>query len=429
MLKLIIADDERVIRETISSLIDWNEMGIDLIGVCKDGIEAYNMILDESPDIVMTDIRMPGLSGIELVREVTQASQEIQFIILSGYDEFEYARELMKYGVKHYLLKPCSEQAIMESVRQIVEECNKKKQHVEEEKKQNHMQSLIRQDAMYHMLIDGLSMKEMEGNERHTCLEEQIKFYDEMYQLNQGTYYLYYVYYLEWENLEYVLREIELKEKQKSFPQIFYGIYVNNVLLLLCNELLQKKELQECCEQFAPLTEISVEKHQNLLSLLERVFEKICRYDTIYVVHNFQIMMIVNDKHIVRHMQNCRHNIESSDEKIGLIPKRVMEYVEEHLQDTNLTLKKVAEEYLFMNVDYVSRQFKKATNKKFSQYLTEQRVKRAKEILLREKESKIQYVAQQVGCGNNPQYFSQIFKKVEGTTPAKWLEQVHNNKK
>ena len=72
MLKLIIADDERVIRETISHLIDWNSIGIELIGLCKDGIEAYDMILDESPDIVLTDIRMPGLSGLELIQKISQ---------------------------------------------------------------------------------------------------------------------------------------------------------------------------------------------------------------------------------------------------------------------------------------------------------------------------------------------------------------------
>lgn len=70
MLKMIIADDERVIRETISQMLDWESLGIELIGVCKNGIEVYNMILDESPDIVMTDIRMPGLSGLEVVREI-----------------------------------------------------------------------------------------------------------------------------------------------------------------------------------------------------------------------------------------------------------------------------------------------------------------------------------------------------------------------
>lgn len=89
MLKMIIADDERVIRETISQMLDWESLGIELSAVCKNGIEVYNMILDESPDIVMTDIRMPGLSGLEVVREIAQTNQQIQFIFLSGYEEFD----------------------------------------------------------------------------------------------------------------------------------------------------------------------------------------------------------------------------------------------------------------------------------------------------------------------------------------------------
>lgn len=91
----------------------------------QNGIEVYNMILDESPDIVMTDIRMPGLSGLEVVREIAQTNQQIQFIFLSGYEEFEYAREAMKYGVKYYLLKPCSESKMTEAICQAKEDCLK----------------------------------------------------------------------------------------------------------------------------------------------------------------------------------------------------------------------------------------------------------------------------------------------------------------
>lgn len=63
MLKLLIVDDEKIIRETMAGLIDWNSLGIQLIGTARDGIEAYNMILDEYPDIVLTDIKMPGSPG------------------------------------------------------------------------------------------------------------------------------------------------------------------------------------------------------------------------------------------------------------------------------------------------------------------------------------------------------------------------------
>ena len=101
MLKMIIADDERVIRESISRLIDWEKLGVELTGLCRNGLEAYDMIIDEDPDIVLTDIRMPGMDGLELIRKVSLMDLDTRFILLSGYGEFEYAKEAMKYGVKH----------------------------------------------------------------------------------------------------------------------------------------------------------------------------------------------------------------------------------------------------------------------------------------------------------------------------------------
>ena len=126
MLKLIIADDERIIRETISTIIDWKKYDIELVGLCRNGLEAYDMILDESPDIVLTDIRMPGMDGLELIRRIYETDLNTQFIILSGYGEFEYAKAAMKYGVRHYLLKPCSEIHILESIRDIAQDCYRK---------------------------------------------------------------------------------------------------------------------------------------------------------------------------------------------------------------------------------------------------------------------------------------------------------------
>ncbi len=96
MLKLLLVDDEEIIRNTIASSVDWESYGISLIGTCPDGVEAYHTILDEIPDIVMTDIRMPGISGLELVERIAKTDLNVHFIILSGYGEFEYAKRAMK---------------------------------------------------------------------------------------------------------------------------------------------------------------------------------------------------------------------------------------------------------------------------------------------------------------------------------------------
>jgi len=105
--------------------------------------------------------------------------------------------------------------------------------------------------------------------------------------------------------------------------------------------------------------------------------------------------------------------------------EKVMQYVEEHLDNPNLTLKCIAESYLFMNVDYVSKRFSKETKQKFSNYITTLRIQKAKQLLAEGHTEQIQWVAQQVGCGNNPQYFSQIFKKSTGMTPSAYAKKLN----
>lgn len=504
MQKLIIADDERVIRETIYTLIDWESLGIEVIGLCKDGIEAYNMILDESPDIVMTDIRMPGLSGLELVREITQTDWQIQFIILSGYEEFDYAREAMKYGVKHYLLKPCNELKLIESIKQASADCQKAKRQMEERLRQNDMLQIIHQEAIYHLLMDGIAMEEMEKDSILKKLESQIESYGQYRDFDRSPCYLYYVYFLEWKYLERFLAKLEEYEKQERISPVFYGVYVNNTLLLFSYEVLEEKILKSCCGRTASLVEITKEKYTSLPELLEKVLLKVRRYDAIYAIHNFKAITILNNQNTLRYIQNICRQLESrekveqcmeelltmareasqleflqmlgnsictrlseigaysmleevcffrnanqvkdieklrkftidminhakqelcrSNQDYGILTERIMAYVREHLSDCDLTLKKIAEQYLYMNVDYVSRKFHQSTGKKFSQYLAEQRVERAKELLTDE-DNKMQYVVEQVGCGNNPQYLSQIFKKIEGITPGKWVVKMQN---
>ena len=88
-------------------MIDWEKLGITLIGSAENGLEALNIILDESPEIVMTDIRMPGLSGLDLIRQIYDLNQDTQFIILSGYEEFE-----IRKGSNEVRYTPLSSQAL-----------------------------------------------------------------------------------------------------------------------------------------------------------------------------------------------------------------------------------------------------------------------------------------------------------------------------
>jgi len=120
MYTLLIADDERAVREGISKAIRWSDIGINRILLAANGKEAYDIILKEKPNIVLTDIIMPVLTGIELVEKVRPLMPETQFIILSGYNEFSYAQKAIQNEVLQYLLKPCDADSIKGSVQKAV---------------------------------------------------------------------------------------------------------------------------------------------------------------------------------------------------------------------------------------------------------------------------------------------------------------------
>jgi two-component system response regulator YesN len=101
---------------------------------------------------------------------------------------------------------------------------------------------------------------------------------------------------------------------------------------------------------------------------------------------------------------------------------RAIDYVRGNLDNSQLSVKWIAEKYLYMNVDYFSRQFVRETGEKFSAYLNRMRMEKAKELILQYDSSHIYEVAEQVGCGHNPQYFSQLFKKWTGSTPSHYRE-------
>ena len=103
---LIVVEDEFRIRDGLSRLIQRLNMGVKVIGEAENGLEGLKMIQDLQPDIVITDIRMPKIEGLEMIRKAREMNIGCTFIILSGYAEFRYAQTAISYGVTDYLLKP-----------------------------------------------------------------------------------------------------------------------------------------------------------------------------------------------------------------------------------------------------------------------------------------------------------------------------------
>lgn len=116
MIKMMIADDEQIILDGIKDSIDWNSYGIKITGTATNGADALDMALSHCVDIVITDIKMPGLSGLELIREIHKRRPEIRTILISAYEQFDFAQEAISLGALSYITKPLKKQKIVDEV-------------------------------------------------------------------------------------------------------------------------------------------------------------------------------------------------------------------------------------------------------------------------------------------------------------------------
>ncbi len=128
MLKVFLVEDEIIMREGIRKSIDWNAEGFEFAGEASDGEIAYSLIQKIKPDILITDIKMPFMDGLELSRLVKQELPDVKIIILSGYDDFKYAQEGIDIGITKYLLKPIVAAKLLEEVKKVAQQIKREKE-------------------------------------------------------------------------------------------------------------------------------------------------------------------------------------------------------------------------------------------------------------------------------------------------------------
>lgn len=119
MFTILIVDDETTVREGLKLLLPWQKLGFVIAGDIENGKAALQFLRCNKVDIVITDIRMPVMSGLELIKSIHDEGLGCKAIILSGYADFDYARQAMKYGVEEYLLKPIDEKELSKAVIRI----------------------------------------------------------------------------------------------------------------------------------------------------------------------------------------------------------------------------------------------------------------------------------------------------------------------
>lgn len=164
MLKMLIVDDEQFVIDGLKNALDWKKYDIDIVGEATDGKEAIDFISNHKVDILFTDIKMPILDGIQLIELVRSHNKDMKIVILSGYEDFNYAKSAIQNQVFEYLLKPITldkiEELIIRLVQQYKTEYKKRQRRLETEKTLQKFRPLM-EEQFYIDLLNGVHQKEM----------------------------------------------------------------------------------------------------------------------------------------------------------------------------------------------------------------------------------------------------------------------------
>ncbi len=180
MLNVFLVDDEIVIREGIRNNFPWEESGFQLSGEAPDGEIALSMLQDIKPDILITDIKMPFMDGLALCRKIVPTMPWIHIVILSGYDDFSYAKQAISLGVKEYLLKPVSASELEQALRRIgrnIEEERRQQADYEAMKRQLASSSRFMQEKLLLDLITGASGESLPNQARNLNISLTAHWY------------------------------------------------------------------------------------------------------------------------------------------------------------------------------------------------------------------------------------------------------------
>ncbi|MGG1552163.1 response regulator transcription factor [Paenibacillus ferrarius] len=514
MIKVMLVDDERIILDGISRLVDWAALGTELVGTARNGVEAYEKIQELAPHIVISDIRMPGMDGLELVARVSGSHPHIRFVLLSGFGEFDYASKAMQYGVRHYLLKPTNEAKIEEALREIMEEL------AQTAKEESFVQNMKAELAKVMPHVKEQFLKEFVTNK--TYGEQDWEYFRSLFRLDPDYRIRLLLFQLEgkyeYEHL-FAIRNIA----QEMLDNPLLGTTIGNHVLIVLEDTGQPEALQERIYATRDIFQkyykmdatISLSEpghitkartlYKEALQLLNYRFylgegSLITRKDTDMSLVGGQVKELVFDEErlnmsvksgnreqaeealadLICSLKEAQLTIEVSksyviqqyvslvrqcapDEmnhyvakiplivemnslqaiqsfletvvhamveksyaqnkvKISAIVRKVIDIIHDQLGNSELSLNWVAGEMLYMNADYLGKLFKKETGEKFSNYVMKARIDKATELIMQEDDIKIFELAERLGFGDNPQYFSQVFKKYRGSTPSEFMK-------
>lgn len=384
-MKVFLVEDEIIMREGIRNNIDWEKEGFEFVGEASDGELAYPLIQDSKPDILITDIRMPFMDGLELSRRVKEEMPDIKIIILSGYDEFEYAREGIRIGITEYLLKPIDGNKLLEAVKRVAQ--------------------LIRSEL-------GSQPELKPGKEQDFGINNQVEEEGAAVQhssARQGAE----LGILEVGKLDRRVAERFLKTGLKSEVSDFIDDYfssfgINNIQSLLFRQY------------------VTTDMYFTAVSMLEGLgYEngELAKHCGEIRDINKVLSSVESNKEYLKKVLTTAIDLREavSRKKYHSLLEEAKSYIQQNYDDANISLNSVAAS-VNLSPNHFSSIFSQEMGKTFVEYLTSVRMEKAKE-LLRTSSLKSAEIAYAVGY-KDAHYFSYLFKKNQDCTPKEYRQRA-----
>ena len=369
MHKVFIVEDEEILREGMKKNINWEEAGYEFSETAKDGEEALTLIRKCMPDIIITDIKMPFMNGLEMSKIIKEENPSIKIIVLTGYDEFDFAREAISIGADEYLLKPFSAKKLLNSLNQISEKIIKEK----EEKVLTYEKYILEKELLKTFENKGENIQEFYKNDNE-IIEDFFKF-------GKLT------------EIDSFVNNYVKNLKESSINSYIYTYYIFMNLFMSTSKFLKnigEVKLEDVFPEIKDIEFFCIETHND-----NRLKEAI--RDIFFKVINF------------------RENHKT--DKYGVIIEEAKSFIRKNLSNPDLSLNLVAYN-IHVSPNHFSSIFKSSTGESFTDFLIKIRIEKAKE-LLNSTTLKTYEISEKIGYPDS-HYFSYIFKKNTGLTPSEF---------
>ena len=396
MWKLVVADDEPKIRRGLEKILNWNEFNIEIVGEAEDGEIALEVIKEKTPDIILLDINMPFLNGLNLLQKLKDINNKSIVIIISGYDDFLYAQKALQLNAFDYILKPVNKNSMEEIIMKAVDKLN------EIEKETHYLEWVNKQlnknvDALKKTFFSEWLNNELSDEQ----VLKEMEFFNIDFGKNIGLMVIKLVDKLnieimdkKWntELLEFAIANLlNDKFKEANIKFIFADDKKNIILVNKIDDMLEWIALGNQLE-----VEISKYLKCNVIIEQANVSSGILKIKDIYL----NIINRVNEK-----------------KKVSPMTLLTIKYIEENYYSNDLNINDISDK-LEVTSSYLSKLLKKETGSSFIDYLTNIRIKKAMYIM-EDPTIKIYDVAELVGYSNQ-HYFCRAFKRVVGFSPTEY---------